>query len=613
MKNSLSIWCTLFVFFQLWHSVVSAQSPIRDSIYVFSSNRSPEDIQLQPLTYPYSEYEDQKIDFGLVTPQKWCYMLLKASVSQAADYVLSVDNTSIDTVMLFQVTADGTEYKAYTGGNMVPYAQNRKYVWHTMPLLLNQKPSYYLAAFQDKGRNINVGIRIMTINSLSKLYSHFDHLIWFYLGLAFLIFVVTLIGGIVIQSRPLGYYSLFILGITFWVLSHYGYLFPMLYPRSPWLNDVVKPLSILLALLSLRQLIVSLFFSALQIDKASRNILKVIFWAGIFVLAVLIASPFLSGLQQIPVLCNLLYNAYFAGSSIFLLLVLIKLFNKSNTARLFTLAFGLMIAMSLQQVASNSGVLYSELLNNHGILLATMVEIFILSYAVFLNIERSHKEAARRIVQLNETHTKTLEQLVTVQDNERKRIAGELHDSIGPMLAAIKINFLRMTRTGDLNDAQYAIMEKAGDIIDNSMIEIRSISHQLMPKELLIKGLVTSLSELVDNHRIVYNTSIDFSHDISELLSKDIQLNVYRIISELVLNAVRHSKAPLIKISLEASNECVFAMVQDNGIGFDIEKIKDSSFGLKNLESRVQYLKGKMELNSNVGGGTRVLITIPQT
>ena len=587
------------------------QPSVSDSFYAFSSHIAPDDIHISPSDIHYSGNSGKKNDFGIITYNKWCYIVIKASSPQQEKYILSVDNTSIDTVLLFRLTGNGSKQQVYIGGNLTPYNPARKYVWHTMPLRLDEGEAYYLAAFQDQGRNINAGYKIMTADNLDKRYTTFDRLIWFYLGTVFLILIGVLYGWFFLRSIALGYYSLYILSVTVWILSHYGYLYPMLYPGLPRLNGIIKPLAILCGLLFLSGLLHSLFRDILKKDKFSKAILNWIIRAGIVVLATIVSYPFLIKLKHIPALFNVGWYGYFDISFLCILLVLVRLFNKSVTARRFTLALGFIVLMAIQQVLSNSGFLHNEMLNDHGMLLASIAEMLVLTWATFFNIGEERKRTSGHIAQLEEAHFRTLEQLVKVQDSERKRIAVELHDSIGPMLAAIKINFLRVAKAGARNDDSDTLVAKTEEIIDGSMMEIREMSHQLMPKGLSSEGLVVSLSKYFENLQEVYNIPVQFNHNITASLHQDVQLNVYRIICELVLNAVKHSKSSCISITIETSGGTVTTSVNDDGRGFDPEQINDSSLGFKSIRSRVDYLKGTMQITSAAGKGTGVTITVP--
>jgi signal transduction histidine kinase len=180
------------------------------------------------------------------------------------------------------------------------------------------------------------------------------------------------------------------------------------------------------------------------------------------------------------------------------------------------------------------------------------------------------------------------------------------------MLAAIKINFLRIVKAKDENKISDNLVTETESIIDDSLTEIRNISHQLMPKGLSSKGLINLLAEYFTDLQIVYNTQIDFTHSISVSLDKDIQLNIYRIISELVLNGAKHSSSKNITVSIETRDTETVVIINDDGKGFNATQKNNSSSGLKNVESRVAYLKGKMHMQSSVGAGTFIEISLPQ-
>ncbi len=602
----------IFFLFTSKPSFAHSPSVISDSLYTFSSTLPPEAIDLTPSDLHYSKYNGQKIDFGIITYHQWCYIVIKFSNFGHKNYMLSIDNTSIDTVMLFRLNGNGEKQIAYIGGNHVPFNKNRKYVWHTLSLSEDSNFSYYLAAFEDQGRNINVGYKIMGTDDLDKLYTSFDRLIFFYIGAVFIILIAVLYGWFIFKNIALGYYSLYILSVTSLILGHYGYLYPMLYPGIPVLNNIAKPLSISCSLLFFCSLLNSLFKEILKQDDVSRLILKSIVWSGLAILFTLIIYLVLPKEIYLPAIFNVGWNSYYAISFVCILFTLLRLFKQSIIVRLITFAMGVMTIMAIQQVLSNSGFFYYELFNDHGMLLASIVEMLLLTCATFLSILEDRKRITKQVADLQEEQSRTLHQLVMVQDNERKRIAGDLHDSIGPMLAAIKINFQRLFKTKFQNDTQNTLVSKTEDIIDSSMAEIRNISHQLMPKELSSKGLAVSLSEYVNNLREVYGVPIHLMHNITVILQKDVQLNVYRIMSELILNAVKHSGASDIKVSVETPEGEIIIIAEDNGIGFDSTQISDTSFGIKNIESRIEYLKGTMQIVSAIGKGTRITISVPQ-
>jgi signal transduction histidine kinase len=386
----------------------------------------------------------------------------------------------------------------------------------------------------------------------------------------------------------------------------------MLYPRLPALNSIAKPLAISCSLLFFSMLLDMLFKQMLQKDKVSCSVLKYIRWLSIAILFTLIIYLGLPKEKNIPTLFNVGWHSCFVVSFACILLVLVRLFKENAMARLFISAMTIMVAMAVQQVLSNAGFFYNYILNEHGMLLASLAEILMLAFAIFKNIWEARIRVSMHIAKLEEAHANAMKQLVEVQDNERKRIAGDLHDSIGPMLAAIKINFFRVVNVKTQNKATDELVTKTENIIDNTLSEIRNISHQLMPKELSSKGLAASVQEYINNLKKIYAAPIAFKHNITIVMPQHVQLNVYRIISELVLNAVKHSKSADITDFIETAEKNIIIIVKDNGPGFDIVQANNSSsLGLKNIKSRVAYLKGAIQITSVLQKGTHITITIP--
>ena len=240
-----------------------------------------------------------------------------------------------------------------------------------------------------------------------------------------------------------------------------------------------------------------------------------------------------------------------------------------------------------------------------------MLEISIMAFGLFFSLLEQMKEREKQMLSMEQEQTETLKRLVTIQDHERKRIAADLHDNIGPLLAALKINFGRIVHTKDpalLN----GVVVKTEGIIDDSIAEIRNVAHNLMPKGLSSNGLISTLKEYLASIQQLYNKEIDFKHGVQSILSTELQTNLYRIICELVLNAARHSKASLISLEIKANRESVGLNIEDNGQGFQqAGGHKRNSLGLQSAESRVSYLKGEFLLKSQKNKGTKIKIQIP--
>ena len=613
----LRVICLCLLIFHISHSISFGQGlePFRDSSYSFKSRLGPTQINISSadtrVTYNPSRY----FDFGITT-EEYCYILikLKGEVFQS-QYVLSIDNTSLDSVMIFHVEESDLKL-LYLGGNNMNYDQNRNYVWHTLPLSIDSTSNYYLVAIKARGKNVNVSYKITTTSALQKLYERYLDLEHFYFGVVALIMVILLVSFVLFRRIELLYYIGYILFVTAWILSHYGYLFPLVFPEVPELNDIVKSIASLMAGFFMICLLRVLFKRLLN----DRLIDKMFFWINLAILlfvavaCIHLLSPFSPG---VLVVFNIIWHALLFLINSTLILMIILFFRKDLTMKIFSLGIGITMIMVTVQIFVSSGFMRNDFLLDHGLLLANLLEIVILTFGLGHQILNETREKDRQLNILESDQRKTLQQLITIQDTEQKRIAGELHDSIGPLLSALKINFNRtvkflsvdnnLEKSGSTNE----LISKTDNIIDESIYEIRTIAHKLMPRGLSSKGLIGMLSDYFDNLESVHNIKISFAHNISLSLDQEVQLHLYRMISELVLNAAKHSGGDLIRVSIDTLPTETVLLVQDNGKGIDKMKNNGDSIGLKNIESRVEYLKGRLEIQSNPGEGTSVKVLIP--
>lgn len=215
---------------------------------------------------------------------------------------------------------------------------------------------------------------------------------------------------------------------------------------------------------------------------------------------------------------------------------------------------------------------------------------------------------------LKEQEIKTYNAMIEGQEEERKRIATDLHDRLGSMLSTVKLLFGSLTEKIDRNQEENEKREaRVTGLLDEAVLEVRRISHNLSTGMVNTFGLVTALEELcesVDKSGIVRCRLL--SYGMEGRLDPQIEIGLFRMVQELVNNALKHSKAKQLTIQINRTEESLNLTLEDDGVGFDVEARKLSGgLGLKNLATRAARLKGVYHIDSRPGRGTISIIEIP--
>ena len=206
---------------------------------------------------------------------------------------------------------------------------------------------------------------------------------------------------------------------------------------------------------------------------------------------------------------------------------------------------------------------------------------------------------------------KSMTSMIEGQEQERERISKDLHDSLGGLLSAVKLQFDRINiRDNDSSDKlKY---EEATKLLDSAIEEVRSISGNLQPVALKKLGLVPAIKDLVNKYHGDHIPDITFQYyDMPEKIDNMIALSLYRIIQELINNTVKHAEANEILIQLNGETNQIILQYEDDGKGFIIDENLKYGMGMQNLNSRVNYVKGKMSFETAQGEGVSVMIRIP--
>jgi signal transduction histidine kinase len=224
---------------------------------------------------------------------------------------------------------------------------------------------------------------------------------------------------------------------------------------------------------------------------------------------------------------------------------------------------------------------------------------------------RRRLETLRKEKQTQEEFSR---RLIASQEQERKRIAAELHDSLGQNLLLIKNNALHALDGSTDRERMVEQLENISSLASQSVGEVRQISHNLSPYLLDKLGLTKALKAIF--RRTADASGIRFKVDIDEvdgIYSSDEEINIYRIVQESANNIMKHSRASDGSVSLKRDGSSVRIIISDNGRGFAVDPTTTDQhgFGLKGIQERVRILKGTFSLTVSPGKGTAITVELP--
>ncbi|MHC1743513.1 MAG: PAS domain-containing protein [Syntrophobacteraceae bacterium] len=230
----------------------------------------------------------------------------------------------------------------------------------------------------------------------------------------------------------------------------------------------------------------------------------------------------------------------------------------------------------------------------------------------------SRKEAERALRQSEARLRSITAQLLNAQEQERKRVARDLHDGLGQNLLLLKLRMGAVKEkvgklSHDLETGCQEMIAHVTRIID----DVRRISRSLIPSILEDLGLTSALKHLLDEfcrHQWIEECSFGVD-DIDALLTSEAQINIYRIIQEALTNVGKHAAATCVSLSAKREQEAIRFVLEDNGKGFSpegcVEKHGARGLGLATMDERARLAGGTLEVTSREGGGTRVCVLVP--
>ncbi len=235
------------------------------------------------------------------------------------------------------------------------------------------------------------------------------------------------------------------------------------------------------------------------------------------------------------------------------------------------------------------------------VILLLVIAVVIISYRSFKNKQMAER---RRLQQQNEH--KILDISIETEYKERKRFAEDLHDGLGVLLSALKLYINEIEGADDAAERN-KIIRQSNKMLDEAITNARNISNNIMPAALKNNGLEMALRSFADNINATSKIKIDIkATNIKTHYKNSIEMNLYRVLTEMINNTIKHASASEVQISFIQKPDKLFITYNDNGKGFDYEEViksKDKGMGLGNTLGRISSIGGKCTIKSKPGAG----------
>lgn len=227
--------------------------------------------------------------------------------------------------------------------------------------------------------------------------------------------------------------------------------------------------------------------------------------------------------------------------------------------------------------------------------------------------EKAILSIARDITERKQLERKILQAVINAEERERERIAQEIHDGLGPIMSAIKL-YVNELESDDLaKEERTEFLAKTNEILDEAIASTRTIANNLTPRVIIDFGLVRAIDSFCKKLNLSQKIDIIYEADMNERFDQTIELVLYRVVTELLNNSIKHASANKIEIYLEKFEDSLQLTYMDDGVGFNLDKVlkkEGEGMGLKNIISRLRSINGTYKIHSKEETGTLVIVEV---
>ena len=595
-------------------SVSWANDQLKQSIMIYediSGNKNVSDIS----SLDQSAFKKGTIhqNFGFTTSAWWIKFELINIQPNVTSLLVDLANGHIHDVQFYNLQ-DPTHY-IYTGNRYSFSSRPMKSTEYLFPIkLMPQEAGTYYLRVEKKGAELNAPLQILPGDY--DYVSEFNRWNLFF-GSAFLYILILLITALIIRTKVILYYFIYASCLCIYMASFKGITFSAFWPNATWIQINV---------LELTKHLANIFYILF--------ILKFIGWNSIN-RKINLFLKFCMILCGLNILCRLIYSvtgwipdAFMMrfvqstaillpiadGCLVFLLYQSWRVTKKSEVLWLLLITTALIIPL-IFLVSLHFGWIAALPIYPNLLVIMFLFEIICISVIIIYRYYELYTKEINHLREITILRKKAVENILLGQEEERIRIAKDLHDGISLSLANIRMRLSSLENKSE-SETQKSMIKDLLIQLGNTSQEVRSISHNLAPLSLQHQELTKAIEELVYQIELVDgNMDIEFKYspDINKSLSAILKQNIYQTVKELFNNILKYAKASEIKVRLMHVGENLQLEVEDNGLMYDPVKAihQAQGMGLSSIQSRATLLNGKFAIVTKENGGMLHQLSIP--
>lgn len=549
----------------------------------------------------------------------WFKFRLKNSTKINQTFVIDLPTPLYDEGRLYAVenkTVIHEQYLSWDTPQLERPVKHRNFIF-PITLKANQEVTCYLKLRKEVG-SILIPVTVWERNAFDYYYYSADYHTWgFVTGILLFVVFFSFLLLFAFKDMLYFYYGLYVLMALGFICTTQGY-FIRFYVDGSFgvagnrMRYVCSLLFLIAGLLFVRKY--------LQWDLLKTSLFNNITWILIGVLVFMLLFLYVDHLLLNDTLFHS-YSVWVSGvlSVIFWIPTLYVIFGATYCVMIQHYAkeaFCFLLAnLPIATIVFHSALSNYEIVNGSRLVEieyfagAFIIEIVVLMVLLAYRLKTMQDTAERLFLEKTLAQQQRTEAILEAEDRERLRIARDLHDGIGQMLAAARMalgNFLAKKKLENQH------IQNSLDLLEESIKEIREISHNMMPGALTKLGLSTALKQFVNKINALGVLQIELQIiGVKERLSEKIETMLYRVVQEILSNIIRHAEATKVSIELVKHENELVLVVEDNGKGFDGKAPENNGIGIKNIATRVEYLNGSVNFDSAIGRGTSVIVEIP--